>query len=317
MVTAIHEDENGTLWVGTSGGGLNRFSGGKFTSITMKNGLSDDKIFQILEDRKHNFWMSSNRGIFRVSEQQLKDFADGKITSIQSVPYGVSEGMKSRECNGGFQPAGWAARDGKVWFPTMNGAVVIDPANTSAAGLRPQVRVEAVVVDRQAFAPGEAIQLTHGEGKLEFHYTGISLSAAKRVNFKYKLEGFDNDWVEAGNRRVAYYTNLPPGHYRFRVMAAGDDGKWNEAAAPCALYLAPHFYQTTLVLRSLCGSRYWACWRESAFRDAKKHAEEIAALHLRTIEALALAIEAKDETTHDHLQRVPQPGLGRGQGNWG
>jgi len=304
MVTAIHEDENGILWVGTSGGGLNRFSGGKFTSVTMKDGLSDDKIFQILEDRKHNFWMSSNRGIFRVSEQQLNDFAEGRITSIQSVPYGVAEGMKNRECNGGFQPAGWATRDGKVWFPTMNGAVVIDPSSPRAAGLPPQVRMEAVVVDRQAFAPGEAIQITHGEGKLEFHYTGISLSAAKRVNFKYKLEGFDKEWVEAGSRRVAYYTNLPPGHFRFRVMAAGDDGQWTEAAAPCALYLAPHFYQTGwfYVLCVVLGLGLLAGVR---LRDAKKHAEEMSALHLRTIEALALAIEAKDENTHDHLQRVP------------
>ena len=304
MVTAIHEDENGTLWVGTSGGGLNRLSGSKFTSIAMKNGLSDDKIFQILEDRKHDFWMSSNRGIFRVSEQQLRDFADGKITSIQSVPYGVSEGMKSRECNGGFQPAGWAARDGKVWFPTMNGAVVIDPANPSAAGLRPQVRVEAVVVDRQAFAPGETIRLALGEGKLEFHYTGISLSAAKRVNFKYKLEGFDNEWVQAGDRRVAYYTNLPPGHYRFRVRAAGDDGKWNEAAAPCAVYLAPHFYQTVWFY-GLCAVLLLGVVAGARLREAKKHAEEIAALHVRTIEAMALAIEAKDATTYDHLRRMP------------
>jgi diguanylate cyclase (GGDEF)-like protein/putative nucleotidyltransferase with HDIG domain len=308
MVTTLHEDENGDLWVGTSGGGLNRLSGGKFTSITMKNGLSDDKIFQILEDRKHDFWMSSNRGIFRVSEQQLKDFADGKIKSIQSVSYGVSEGMKSRECNGGFQPAGWAARDGKVWFPTMHGAVVIDPASPSAAGLRPQVRVEAVVVDRQAFAPGEAIQLTLGEGRIEFHYTGISLSAAKRVNFKYKLEGFDNDWVEAGDRRVAYYTNLPPGHYRFRVMAAGDDGKWNEAATPCAVYLAPHFYQT-IWFYALCAVLALGVLAGARLEEAKKHAEEVAALHLRTLEALALAIEAKDETTHDHLQRMPSMAL--------
>jgi signal transduction histidine kinase/ligand-binding sensor domain-containing protein/DNA-binding response OmpR family regulator len=244
MVTAIQGDENGILWVGTSGGGLNRFSSSTFTSIKMKDGLYDDRIFQILGDRQHNLWMSSNRGIFRVSTQQLNDFADGKIRSVQSVAYGTSEGMKSRECNGGFQPAGWASRDGKVWFPTTKGLVVIDPSHTRAAGLAPQVRVETVVVDRQSFAPGEAIRITHGEGNLEFQYTGISLSAAKRVNFKYKLEGFDNDWVEAGARRVAYYTNVPPGHYHFRVMAAGDDGQWNTVDAPCDLFLAPRFYQT-------------------------------------------------------------------------
>jgi len=244
IVTAIHEDEDGTLWVGTSGGGLNRFADGKFTSITMKDGLYDDKIWQILEDGSHNLWMSSNRGIFRVSERQLNDFAHGKITSIQSVSYGVSEGMKSRECNGGFQPAGWAARDGRVWFPTMKGAVVIDPSKTKATGLPPQVHVESVVVNRHSFAPGEPIRLTRGEGKVEFHYTGISLSAAKRVHFQYKLEGFDNDWVEADSRRVAYYTNLPPGHFHFRVMAAADEGAWTEAEAPGDLFLAPRFYES-------------------------------------------------------------------------
>jgi len=243
-VTAMHEDGNGTLWVGTSGGGLNRFTAGRFTSITMKDGLFDDKVFQILEDGNHNFWMSSNRGIFRASEKQLNDFADGRIKSIQSFTYGTAEGMKSRECNGGFQPAGWAARDGKLWFPTMKGAVEIDPGKIAAAGLAPQVRVEQVVVNRQTFAPGADIRIAHSDGKVEFLYTGVSLSAAKRVAFKYKLEGFDGDWVSAGARRVAYYTNLPPGHYQFRVMAAGDNGKWVEQDAPCAIYLAPRFYQT-------------------------------------------------------------------------
>jgi signal transduction histidine kinase/CheY-like chemotaxis protein/streptogramin lyase len=244
MVTAIHEDESGVLWVGTSGGGLNRFSGGKFTAITKKDGLYDDKVFQILEDRNHNLWMSSNRGIFRVSEPQLNAFADGKIKSIQSISYGVSEGMKSRECNGAFQPAGWAARDGRVWFPTMKGAVVIDPSNTKAAGVLTRVRVENVFVDRHSMTPGGAIRLVHGDGNLEFRYTGITLSAGKRVRFEYKLEGFDKDWIEAGGRRVAYYTNLPPGQFRFRVRAASDDGAWTETDAPCEIFLDPHFYQT-------------------------------------------------------------------------
>ena len=244
MITAIREDENGILWVGTSGGGLNRLSGSKFSSITMKDGLYDDKIFQILEDRNHDFWMSSNRGIFRVSEQQLQDFADGKVRSIQSVAYGVSEGMKSRECNGAIQPAGWAARDGRVWFPTMKGAVVIDPSNIQAAGLPPRVRVETVAVDRQTFAPGETIRVVHGEGKLEFHYAGISLSAAKRVVFKYKLEGFDKDWVDAGTRHTAYYTNIRPGQYAFRVRGSSDGNAWSEAGSPIHVQLVPHFYES-------------------------------------------------------------------------
>jgi signal transduction histidine kinase/ligand-binding sensor domain-containing protein/DNA-binding response OmpR family regulator len=244
IVTAIHEDEEGTLWVGTSGGGLNRFRDGRFTSIEMKDGLYDDKIWQILEDHKQNFWMSSNRGISRVSKQQLKDFADGKIKSIQSVSYGTSEGMKSQECNGSFQPAGWEAKDGRLWFPTMKGVVVIDPSNSKAAAPLPQVRIEEVLIDNQSFEPGEAIRVVRGAGKLEFHYTGISLLAPKKVHFKYKLQGFDQGWVEAGTRRAAYYTNIRPGQYQFRVQASTDDEVWSEAGDPIHLILEPHFYES-------------------------------------------------------------------------
>ena len=244
IVTAIHEGEDGSLWVGTNGGGLNRFRDGRFTSIAMKDGLYDDKIFQILEDSNHNFWMSCNKGIFRVSTQQLKDFAEGKIKSIRSVSYGTTEGMKSRECNGSFQPAGWKSRDGRLWFPTMKGAVVIDPSNSKAAALPPQVQVEEVLIDKQSFAPGKAIRVAHGEGQLEFHYTGISLLAPKSVHFKYKLEGFDQDWVEAGTRRAAYYTNIRPGQYQFRVRASNDDEVWTEASSTIPLILEPRLYES-------------------------------------------------------------------------
>jgi len=244
IVTAIGEDQGGTLWVGTNGGGLNRFRDGRFTPVTMKDGLYDDKIWQILEDNNHNFWMSSNRGIFRVSEQQLKDFADGKIKSVQSVSYGTSDGMKSRECNGAFQPAGWKGRDGRLWFPTMKRAVVIDTSNSKAAALPPQVRVEEVVIDRQSFAPSQRIKVVHGDGKLEFHYTGISLLTPQRVHFKYKLEGFDREWVEAGTRRAAYYTNIRPGQYQFRVKASNDDEVWSEAGDTIHLILEPRFCES-------------------------------------------------------------------------
>jgi signal transduction histidine kinase/ligand-binding sensor domain-containing protein/CheY-like chemotaxis protein len=245
IVSAIHEDEDGTLWVGTNDGGLNRFRDGRFTSIAMHDGLYDDKIFQILADNNHNLWMSSNRGIFRVSEQQLKDFLDGKIKSIQSVSYGTTEGMKSRECNGSFQPAGWKSRDGRLWFPTMKGAVVIDPSNSKLAALPPQVRVERVTVDKQTFAPGEAIRVANSQGELVFRYTGISFVAPKRVHFKYKLEGFDRDWVDVGTRHAAYYTNIRPGQYQFRVKASNDDEVWSEAGNPVHLVLEPHLYQTS------------------------------------------------------------------------
>ena len=204
---------------GPAVGGLNRFNGGKFTSITMKDGLYDDKIFQILEDRNHNFWMSSNRGIFRASEQQLNDFADGKITSIQSVSYGVAEGMKSRECNGGFQPAGWTARDGKAVVPHDERRGGDRPRQFRAAGLPPEVRVEAVVVDQQSFAPGEAIQHRARRWQAGVSLHRHQLAAAKRVDFKYKLEGFDQR-LGGGRLPARGLLHQPPS----RTLSLSGDG---------------------------------------------------------------------------------------------
>jgi signal transduction histidine kinase/ligand-binding sensor domain-containing protein/CheY-like chemotaxis protein len=305
IVTAIHEDEEGTLWVGTSGGGLNRFRDGRFTTIAMKDGLYDDKIFQILEDSHHNFWMSSNRGISRVSEQQLKDFADGKIKSIQSVSYGTSEGMKSRECNGSFQPAGWKTKDGRLWFPTMKGAVLIDPSNAKAAALPPQVRVEEVVIDKRSFAPSRAIRVARGAGKLEFHYTAISLLAPKRVHFKYKLEGFDQEWVEAGTRRVAYYTNVRPGKYQFHVQASNDDEAWIEAGDTVHLVLEPRFYESywfyfLCAMAAVGAALAWL--RANAKRTAKLQAAK---------EAAEAANRSKSEflANMSHEIRTPMNGI--------
>ncbi len=243
-VYAVVEDADGTYWVGTYGGGLNRFKDGKFTRYTTKEGLFDDVVFQMLDDGRGNLWMSCNKGIFRVSKQELHDFAAGKINAITSVSYGISDGMSSSECNGSSQPAGWKTRDGRLWFPTIKGVAIIDPTNIEINRLIPPVIVEQVVVDSQAIALPAQTTLPPGKGKFEFYYTGLSFLAPEKVRFKFKLEGFDQDWIDAGTRRIAYYTNLPPGNYRFRVMACNNDGVWNEDGAAFAFYLRPHFYQT-------------------------------------------------------------------------
>ncbi|HKX27828.1 MAG TPA: ATP-binding protein, partial [Blastocatellia bacterium] len=243
-VYSLIEDRDGAFWIGTYGGGLSRFKDGKFINCTTKDGLYDDIAFQILDDGNGNLWMSCNRGIYRASKQELNDFADGKIRSVTSTSYGIADGMKSRECNGGSQPAGWQTRDGRLWFPTLKGVAVVDPERMRTNSLIPSVIIEQVLVDRQLVPPGRAASVSPGKGQLEFNYTGLSLFAPDRVKFKYKLEGFDQDWIEAGTRRVAYYTNMPPGRYRFRVIACNNDGVWNEEGAAFAFYLQPHFHQT-------------------------------------------------------------------------
>ncbi|HYM01203.1 MAG TPA: ATP-binding protein, partial [Blastocatellia bacterium] len=242
-IMAMYQDNDGDLWIGTEGG-LNRFRDGKFTAYTTRDGLFDDLTFQILEDNQGNLWMSCNKGIYRVAKKELNDFARGFIRSITSVPYGVADGMKSKECNGGVQPAGWKSHDGRLWFPTILGVVTVDPNNLGTNTHVPPVQVEKFVAGRVSINRPTQVRLPPGDGSLEFHFTAPSFLAPEKVQFRYKLEGFDRDWVDAKTRRSAYYTNIPPGTYHFRVIAANDDGVWNTSGASVEIYLAPHFYQT-------------------------------------------------------------------------
>jgi signal transduction histidine kinase/ligand-binding sensor domain-containing protein/CheY-like chemotaxis protein/HPt (histidine-containing phosphotransfer) domain-containing protein len=239
FVASIYEDQEGSLWIGTRGGGLNRFKDGKFTVFTAKDGLFDDLAFQILEDDQANLWMTCNKGIYRVSKKDLNDFANRSINSITSVAYGMADGLLSNECSSGLR-----SRDGRLWYATDKGVAVIDPNSIKLNQLPPPVAVEKVIVDGKSVSPREKLEATPGAGQLEFHFTALSFLVPEKVRFKYKLEGFDKEWIDAGTRRVAYYTNLPPGTYSFRVIASNNDGVWNETGATFAFYLQPHFYQT-------------------------------------------------------------------------
>jgi signal transduction histidine kinase/ligand-binding sensor domain-containing protein/CheY-like chemotaxis protein len=243
-VISIHGDADGTLWVGTWGGGLNRFKDGRFTPYTTREGLFDDIVFVVLEDDRGDFWMSCNRGIFRVARRQFDDLDGGRIDRLTSTSYDADDGMPSRECNGGTQYAGWKDSSGRLWFPTIKGAVAVDPNNLRTNRLPPPVLLEEVTADDKALDLGQRAQAPPGTGKIEIRYTALSLLHPARVKFKYKLEGYDQEWIDAGTQRVAYYTNLPPGEYTFRVVASNDDGVWNEAGATARIYLRPHFYQT-------------------------------------------------------------------------
>ncbi|MEJ7616663.1 MAG: triple tyrosine motif-containing protein [Pyrinomonadaceae bacterium] len=163
---------------------------------------------------------------------------------MTSISYGTADGMKTRECSGGGHPAGWKTSDGKLWFSTIKGAVMIDPENIRINRQAPPVTIEAVTVDGEAFDPLQPATLAAGKTSFDFQFAGLSFIAPEKVTYQYKLEGFDRDWVEAGTRREAFYTNIPPGDYRFRVMASNNDGVWNETGAAFDFRLDPHFHQT-------------------------------------------------------------------------
>jgi signal transduction histidine kinase/ligand-binding sensor domain-containing protein len=254
-VRTILEQQDGTLWVGTYGGGLNRLKGGRFTPVTAKDGLFDDFISQIIADDRGRFWMLSNRGIFHVDARELNEHADRRRGVITCISYGIGDGMKSSEGNGGTQPAGWKARDGRLWFATIKGLVAIDPE--AGSGLLPPVIIEQAVLDRQVLPPGQPVRIDPGQESLEIYYTGLSFSRPEQLRFRYRLNGLDQEWVDAGTRRVAYYSHIPPGEYLFSVMAAGSDGVWNESATRLLVIVVPPFWRTwwffALALFSLAG----------------------------------------------------------------
>jgi hypothetical protein len=233
-VRALKQDGDGTLWIGTYDSGLVRFRDGKFTSFTTRDGLFDNGVFQMLEDDFGWLWMSCNRGIYRVRKQELNDFADGKSKTINSIAYGKGDGMPSAECNGGRWPAGVRARDGKLWFPTMAGVAVIDPATVRTNTQPPPVVIEEMKIDNQTVAvellnsalrtPQSAIQLAPQQTSFEIQYTALSFLNSENIRFRYKLEGLDQNWIEAGTRRTAYFSHVSPGEYTFKVIAANSDG---------------------------------------------------------------------------------------------
>ena len=256
-VRSIYEDSDGALWVGTYDDGLSRFRDGQFFNYRTEQGLFNNGVFQILEDRRGYFWISCNKGIYRVSRRELNDLAEGRSARINSVAFGKQDGMLNTECNGGRQPAGLVADDGRLWFPTMGGVAVIDP---EAAQLNPQpppVMIEAVTLERGQVDFRDGVSVAPGQDDLEINYTGLSLTKPEQVKFKYRLEGLDADWVDAGTRRVVYFPYLPPGSYRFRVIAANSDGVWNTEGAWLDVFVATPFYRAwwfiTLIALSLAG----------------------------------------------------------------
>jgi PAS domain S-box-containing protein len=243
-VRTTYHDREGAHWVGTYGGGLNRIKNGRIVQITSKDGLFDDVVFSILDDGLGYFWMTCNRGVFRVSKKDLDDFADHKILRVHSVSYGVADGMKKAECNGG-SPAAWKGSNGILYFPTGMGVAAINPARIWLNTVTPNVRSEEVLLDgKEIPVPTDGLVVGPGRHSLEIHYTALSFLAPQKVAFRYRLRGFSDEWVDAGDRREAFYTNLTPGNYTFEVRGSNNDGVWSAAKNPLRFRFRPSFYQT-------------------------------------------------------------------------
>jgi signal transduction histidine kinase/ligand-binding sensor domain-containing protein/CheY-like chemotaxis protein len=242
-VASVAEDAAGVIWAATRGGGLVRIDGTRITVYRQRDGLFDDTIHAIVPDGRGDFWFSSNGGVWRVSVEDLEAFAAGRRTQIRSRAYGLGDGLRSIECNGSAQPAGWRTTDGRIWFPTLKGVVTVDPTR-----LAPDVPLATVVVEGVKLNGVSAVAQASappGPGDLQFDFTAPTFVATSQVRFRYMLQGYDGDWIEAGTRRSAFYTNIPPGRYIFRVTAAARSVGWNGAIADVPFTLRPYFYQTS------------------------------------------------------------------------
>ena len=243
-VATLYEDGKGDLWIGTVGRGLLRLRAGRLSAYTRSDGLFSDSVFQILEDDRARLWMSCNRGVFRVQKEQLDDFAAGRTGALVSKAYGLADGIRSVECNSG-SPAGIRTRDGRLLFATVAGLAAIDPARVPASFV-PAPIVEAVSVDGEKSARGRNAEVGPAARRVEFRFAAVDLRSPATVRYRYRLEGFDAGWVDAGAGRQATYTNLAPGRYRFQASASSNDGVWSEPSTAWPLVAHPPFHRTPL-----------------------------------------------------------------------
>ncbi len=243
-ISSVTEDRERNLWIASAHGGLSRYRNGRFTSYTTRMGLFTNEVYCAVADANGDIWINTSRGIGRIRRQELDAIDAGTSHMLHPHVFSTVDGMKSDVCSNGWYPAAIAARDGRLWFCTQEGAVVVDPRSLKSNTHIPPVVVEHVVADTNPAKPGSELWLEPGVKRLEIRFTALSLLIPERVQFKYRLEGYDKGWVDAGTQRVAYYTNLPPGDYRFVVKACNNDGLWNEGGASVVIHLAPHFYQT-------------------------------------------------------------------------
>jgi len=257
-VTGLHVGRDGALWASTEGG-LSLVKNGIAATLNNENGLPCNDVRWTIEDDFHSLWLFTACGLVRIARPELEAWAanlekDPKRT-IQMTVFGNSDGVPSDLCNTGFTPLAAKSTDGRLWFATVDGVGVIDPREISLNTLPPPVHIEQVTADRITYEGTSQLHLPPLIHDLQVDFTALSLVAPEKVRFRYMLEGRDQDWRDAGGRRQAFYTNLSPGNYRFRVKACNNNGVWNEAGESLDFSIAPAYYQTNW-FRLACGAAF-------------------------------------------------------------
>ena len=305
-VASVYADEKGVLWVGTDGGGLGRLENGKWTRYSTREGLISNSVGYLLEDPQGYLWMGSYAGLMRASKKDLNDFARGALASIPLRAYGQGDGLPSGECTTGSQPAACRTPDGRLWFPTIKGVAHVDPSALRLNTNAPPVIIESVIVEgeRQGtnhlrLSPLQEVNVPPGKERIEIQYTSLNLRAAERARFRYRLEGHETEWIDAGNTRVARYSRLPHGNYRFQVTACNEDNVWNPMGASLSVVVQPPFWRTWWFLTGTTLALLGSIVGVVRYFSVQKLARQLAAARQREAVEKERARIARD--VHDQL----------------
>ncbi|MCK4662637.1 MAG: SpoIIE family protein phosphatase [Bacteroidales bacterium] len=280
----IYIDSDDILWISTNSG-ISRMENGKFANCKVENGLLTNIIYDILEDNLGFFWMPGPKGIMKVSKQQLNDFAKGKLQNIDCDFFDKSNGMKNSVCLGATKSL--KTKDGKLWFMTAEGIAIIDPENIPINYELPQVIIEKIYTVNNVYYPNSEVKILHENKRFYIEYTALSYIAPQKIQFKYKLEPFENDWIEAGNKRFISYTNISPGSYIFKLLSTNSDGIWSKNYTYVNIIVLPVWYQTwwfriIIIIFVLGAVFYWYKLKINKIENQKKELKKL--VKERTIE---------------------------------
>jgi len=306
-VSDLQLGSDGAVWAATEGG-LSRVKEGRITTLTSKNGLPCDTVHWVIEDNDHSFWLNMPCGLVRIARSELDAWVSDAKRNVQTTVFDSSDGVRVRAFAGRYRRKVTKSLDGKIWFSPLDGVSIIDPRQLAFNNLPPPVHIEQIIADQKTYwqnsygdAASSSPRLPPLVRDLKIDYTALSLVVPEKVRFRYKLEGRDRDWQDVGNRRQAFYTNLPPRHYRFRVLASNNSGVWNEVGAFLDFSIAPAYWQTNW-FRALCVAAFmvllWTVYRlrvrvleerqgilEQHQSVLERHQGEIGALNERLMKA--------------------------------
>jgi signal transduction histidine kinase/ligand-binding sensor domain-containing protein len=292
-VTDLHSEADGTVWISTQGG-LSRLRNGRIATFGLNNGLPCEQVHAMVEDDDRNLWLETPCGLLRIARVDLAAWSANPKMKIEPAIFGARDGVHLRSTNNGYFRRAVKSGDGRLWFPEFDGVAIVDPRQLPHNPLPPPVEIESIVVDRVAHPIHPGLRLPHISQGLQIDYTAFSFVDPGQVRFKYKLVGYDADWLDAAERRQAFYPSLRPGHYVFRVIAANNDGVWNNAGASVDFSVAPTFYQADWFLVLCAASISGILWTSYHVRVKRIEARLSLRLEERLKERTRIARDLHD-----------------------